>query len=104
MRLLSSESLQFKDYQDDRATEPYAILSHTWEDEEVTFQDMLASVEESKKKKGFEKIEFCAERARKHNLRYFWVDTCCIDKSNSTELSEAINSMYRWYRNADVCF
>jgi hypothetical protein len=37
-------------------------------------------------------------------LQYFWVDTCCINKSNNTELSEAINSMFRWYRNADKCY
>lgn len=33
-----------------------------------------------------------------------WVDTCCIDKSSSAELSEAINSMFAWYRNAKICY
>ncbi|KAH8689731.1 hypothetical protein GQ44DRAFT_587350, partial [Phaeosphaeriaceae sp. PMI808] len=50
------------------------------------------------------KIRFCGEQARRDNLQYFWIDTCCIDKSSSSELSEAINSMYRWYEKAKVCY
>ena len=46
---------------------------------------------------GYNKIRFCGEQARRDDLQYFWVDTCCIDKSSSTELQEAINSMFRWY-------
>ena len=57
----------------------------------------------SKSKAGYGKIQFCGEQARRDKLHYFWVDTCCIDKSN-TELSEAINSMFRWYRNAVKCY
>jgi hypothetical protein len=76
---------------------PYAILSHTWgnEDEEVTFQDLRDRPSEASTKVGFGKIMFCAEQAARDNLRYIWADTCCIDKSNNTELSEAINSMFR---------
>jgi len=81
---------------------PYAILSHTWGPEEVTFQDLVART--GKAKAGYEKIKFCAERAKRDGLEFFWVDTCCLDKSNSNELSEAINSMFRWYRNAAKCF
>ncbi|KAH7326969.1 heterokaryon incompatibility protein-domain-containing protein, partial [Rhexocercosporidium sp. MPI-PUGE-AT-0058] len=80
----------------------YAILSHTWEAEEVTFKD-LADVT-SKSKAGYGKILFCGEQARRDDLQYFWVDTCCIDKSNSTELAEAINSMFRWYQKAAKCY
>jgi hypothetical protein len=80
----------------------YAILSHTWGDEEVTFKDMVEST--GKGKAGYEKIRFCARLADRDSLQYFWVDTCCIDKSNNTELSEAINSMFRWYRDADRCY
>ena len=32
------------------------------------------------------------------------VDTCCIDKSSSAELTESINSMYRWYQEAAICY
>jgi hypothetical protein len=55
-------------------------------------------------KTGFDKIRFCGEQARRDGLQYFWVDTCCIDKSNAVELQEAINSMFRWYRNAAKCY
>jgi len=57
-----------------------------------------------KNKLGFNKIRSCGEQARQDGLRFFWVDTCCIDKSSSAELQEAINSMFRWYRNAEICY
>jgi len=81
---------------------PYAILSHTWDREEVSLQE-LAQPEVSRKE-GFKKIRFCCEQSLKDNLEFAWVDTCCIDKSSSAELSEAINSMFRWYLNARVCY
>jgi hypothetical protein len=83
---------------------PYAILSHTWgeDDAEATFQDVAQGV--GKSKPGYRKIRFCEEQATRDGLRYVWVDTCCIDKSNNTELSEAINSMFRWYREAVKCY
>ena len=83
---------------------PYAILSHTWgrDDEEVTFKDLMES--SGKVKAGYKKLQFCGEQAARDGLQYFWVDTCCIDKSNNTELSEAINSMFRWYRNTAKCY
>ena len=83
-------------------TLPYAILSHTWTDQEVIYQDLISGAWESKS--GYEKIKFCGEQATRDGLQYFWVDTCCIDKSNSAELSTAINSMFRWYRNAKKCY
>lgn len=83
---------------------PYAILSHTWgaDTEEVTYTDLIESTGENKL--GYAKLNFCAEQAKRDGLSYFWVDTCCIDKSSSAELTEAINSMFRWYRNADICY
>ncbi|KAF1998124.1 ankyrin [Amniculicola lignicola CBS 123094] len=57
-----------------------------------------------KHKKSYAKIRFCGKQAAKNDLRYFWVDTCCIDKSSSAELTEALNSMFRWYQNADRCY
>ncbi len=91
-----------KDFGDDIPR--YAILSHTWEtdNEEVTFRDLVDGT--GKSKPGYDKIRFCGEQARRDGLQYFWVDTCCIDKSNNTELSEAINSMFRWYRDAVKCY
>ena len=83
---------------------PYAILSHTWgdNDEEVTFKDLTEG--SGTAKAGYEKIRFCGAQAAHDGLKHFWVDTCCIDKSNNSELSEAIISMFRWYRNATKCY
>jgi hypothetical protein len=83
---------------------PYAILSHTWgpDDEEVTFRDIIDGT--GKSKAGSDKIRFCGEQAKRDGLEYFWVDTCCIDKSSSAELTEAINSMFRWYQEAAKCY
>jgi hypothetical protein len=57
-----------------------------------------------KNKVGYKKIRFCGEQARRDSLHNFWVDTCCINKSSDRELSEAINSMFRWYRKASKCY
>jgi hypothetical protein len=83
---------------------PYAILSHTWgpDGSEVTYEDVSTST--AKSKAGYNKIRFCAEKAASHGLKYFWVDTCCIDKSSSAELQQAITSMFRWYRDAARCY
>jgi hypothetical protein len=84
------------------AIPPYAILSHTWGPEEVTYDDIRADT--GSNKRGYQKILFCGQQAARDGLQYFWVDTCCIDKSNSAELSEAIISMFRWYHNAAKCY
>ncbi|EMR91224.1 putative beta transducin-like protein [Botrytis cinerea BcDW1] len=108
MRLLQySETGRFtltKDFIGDDQIPPYAILSHTWgpSDEEVTFQDIVNGTGEIKP--GYEKIRFCGEQAKQDGLLYFWIDTCCINKSNGAELSRSINSMFRWYRNAARCY
>ncbi|KAF2660581.1 HET-domain-containing protein [Lophiostoma macrostomum CBS 122681] len=91
-------------------SEPYAILSHRWDvdtKKEVSYQDInnpnIYSVEMAQKP-GFAKIVKACSQASSDGYRYIWVDTCCIDKTNSTELSEAINSMYSYYRDAAVCY
>ena len=83
---------------------PYAILSHTWgaDGDEVTFKDL--SQGRAASRPGYTKIIFCGEKAANHGLKYFWVDTCCIDKSSSAELQESINSMFRWYQNSARCY
>jgi uncharacterized protein YerC len=83
---------------------PYAILSHTWgaDAEEVTFRDLVEGT--GKSKAGYNKIQFCEEQAHRDGLQFFWIDTCCINKSNSVELQEAINSMFHWYNNAAKCY
>lgn len=83
---------------------PYAILSHTWgeDDEEVTFEDLKDG--SRKTKNGYRKLRFYGQQAARNRLQYFWVDTCCINKSRDSKLSEAINSMYRWYYEAAICY
>ncbi|KAF2732967.1 HET-domain-containing protein [Polyplosphaeria fusca] len=106
MRLLSSNGdgeFSLTKFVDDSIPR-YAILSHTWgaDQEEVTFKDIMEKT--GRDKIGYEKFQFCRERAASDRLDYFWIDTCCIDKSSSTELSEAIKSMFRWYREAAKCY
>lgn len=81
----------------------YVILSHTWEDGEVSFQEIV-DLDQARNKPGFSKIDQTCRLARERGIKYAWVDTCCIDKSSSAELTEAINSMYRWYQNSEICF
>lgn len=83
----------------------YAILSHTWltDDEEVSFEDLVKG-NAQRKTAGFHKIQFCGEQAAKDGLEYLWVDTCCIDKSSSSELQESIITMFNWYRKASRCY
>ncbi|KAF3000319.1 hypothetical protein E8E13_009212 [Curvularia kusanoi] len=82
---------------------PYAILSHTWgaDQDEITYLDMMNGT--SREKRGYRKLEFCRKESLQRRLRYFWIDTCCIDKSSSAELTEAINSMFRWYKESKIC-
>jgi hypothetical protein len=106
MRLLerqdNGEFSLTKDYINDIPV--YAILSHTWgaDDQEVTFKDMIDG--SGKSKAGYQKIRFCGDQVVRDGLRYFWIDTCCIDKSNHSELTEAINSMFCWYHGAARCY
>jgi hypothetical protein len=83
---------------------PYAILSHTWgsDEDEVTFTGLQDA--QSKQRSGYFKLLFCSTQAAKDKVQFFWVDTCCIDKSSSAELSEAINSMFKWYERAEKCY
>ncbi|KAI8624409.1 heterokaryon incompatibility protein-domain-containing protein [Xylariaceae sp. FL1651] len=96
MRLLGLLTLT-KDLVD--AIPPYALLSHTWgdDDDEVLFREIQEG-------EGHRKIKFCADQAASDGLQHFWVDSCCIDKSSSTELQESITSMFRWYQNAAKCY
>lgn len=101
MRLLHSKELTFEDFEGDSIPK-YAILSHTWSKDEVSLHDMeKRSVVD---KVGYQKILHCAAVAAQQDIDYIWVDTCCIDKSSSAELTEAINSMYRWYQQAQICY
>ncbi|PQE33832.1 hypothetical protein CJF32_00010815 [Rutstroemia sp. NJR-2017a WRK4] len=86
----------------------YAVLSHTWDhdDAEVTFEDIEDGTRDfdDRSKPGFDKLRFCCEKAEHDGLRYFWIDTCCIKKSDSVELQRSLNSMFYWYRRAVRCY
>jgi hypothetical protein len=105
MRLLKytvDDNFQLVSFKDDDLP-LYAILSHTWSDgQEVTYNEIVAGT--GKDKTGYAKIRFCGARAAADGFQYFWVDTCCINKSTNDELSTAINSMYRWYQRASKCY
>lgn len=106
---------------------PYVILSHTWGENEVTYNEMMSPTSATLKKDGYIKIQRFAEAVALWNIsssdaiEHVWVDTCCmgrrlytsnaplnrpigIDKTSSAELSEAINAMYRWYKHAKHCY
>lgn len=117
MRLLELKSLKIKEF---FQPPEYVILSHRWTEEEVTYeefklvQDFHSGLEPSwfqskvnkiEDKFGFKKIvKFCRHASQESSCQYGWIDTCCIDKKSSAELSEAINSMYKWYSNSKACF
>ena len=101
MRLLNTTTLKIHEFTEKEIPE-YAILSHRWEAQESSFQD--ARDRRNLRSTGWKKIQgFCAF-ARKRGWEYAWADTCCIDKTSSSELSEVINSMYTYYRNAEQCY
>ncbi|KAF1977898.1 HET-domain-containing protein [Bimuria novae-zelandiae CBS 107.79] len=81
---------------------PYVILSHTWGDEGNTFDDIHEL--HARNMQGYSKIERCCHQTAEDGFEWAWIDTCCIDKRSSSELSEAINSMYRWYWDANICY
>ena len=110
MRLLNTETLLIEDFLDGSIPQ-YAILSHTWDQEEITFQDIQllnggaqGRAEAVRRKKGFSKFANSAGFAQSCGYGHIWVDTCCIDKTSSAELSEAINTMYKWYHESAVCY
>ncbi|VUC24724.1 unnamed protein product [Clonostachys rosea] len=86
----------------------YAILSHTWGEGEVSFRDMSARSSRISRKpqrrSAWSKIENSCRLALSYKCDYVWIDTCCIDSSSSSELQQAINSMFRWYERAEICF
>ncbi|KAI1262634.1 hypothetical protein F5Y18DRAFT_148234 [Xylariaceae sp. FL1019] len=100
MWLINARTLELKEFLGDRP--PYAVLSHTWDGDELTFKDM--SKGRGRDKRGFQKVQLLCGQAIKDHIDWAWIDTCCIDKRSSAELSEAINSMFDWYEKSDVCY
>ncbi|KAK2770905.1 HET domain-containing protein [Colletotrichum kahawae] len=104
MWLINTDTLTLEEVTDPFSYS-YAILSHTWDSDEITFQNIWSSERRGVERKiGYSKLAKTCEIARQRGLQYAWVDSCCIDKSSSAELSEAINSMFAWYQHSKVCF
>lgn len=108
MRLIDATTLELRLFMDESLIPPYAILSHTWGEDEVTLQQFtdqsLPDDATLKSSRGYWKILKACQQALSDRLSLVWVDTCCIDKTSSAELSEAINSMFRWYEQAAECY
>jgi hypothetical protein len=104
MRLINVKTMKLEHFQGEHKP-PYAILSHTWghPESEVSFDD-FEDLQKASLKDGFKKIDYLCKQAKLSNIAYAWADTACINKSSSSELSEAINSMFDWYSKAKVCY
>ena len=103
MRLLNVHSYELEEFLE--ADIPsYVILSHTWGKEEVSFEDWVHRRPEIGAREGYQKISSLCTEAQSYGFSWVWIDTCCIDKKSSAELSEAINSMYKWYQQASECY
>ncbi|QYS99230.1 Ankyrin repeat-containing protein [Trichoderma simmonsii] len=109
MRLINTDTLVIEEFGFGQIPN-YAILSHRWYNYELNLQDVQNRIWEKQgftnenKIKAFEKINRCCIRAKSDTFQYAWIDSCCIDKTSSAELSEAINSMYLWYYKAGRCY
>ncbi|WYZ36958.1 hypothetical protein EsH8_II_000464 [Colletotrichum jinshuiense] len=102
MRLINTNTLALGEFFGDDIPR-YAIVSHTWGPEEVTLQDWN-DLAVAREREGFQKIELARAQAIRDGIPYLWIDTCCINKESSAELSEAINSMFAWYECSVVCY
>ncbi|KAK4695294.1 hypothetical protein P7C71_g2434, partial [Lecanoromycetidae sp. Uapishka_2] len=111
MRLINVNTLDIGG--DKEPQSKYAILSHRWGDDEVTFdtypaarkaiEDHLLQRSSANILSSIAKVAGACKLCRKLKLDYLWIDTCCIDKRSSREENEAINSMFNWYEEAEVC-
>lgn len=101
MRLINTETGVFEEFTEGNLPQ-YAALSHTWGADEVSFQDLSDGT--YAEGLGFEKIKETCRLAAYAEIPYAWIDTCCIKKSSDSELSHAINTMYQWYKQCEVCY
>ncbi|KAK0102721.1 hypothetical protein ONS95_006323 [Cadophora gregata] len=101
MRLINTSSLDIFEFAP-KSIPPYAILSHRWDETELSLQDL--NREDRDQLPGFSKIRGCCNQAQHEGLEWAWIDSCCIDKTSSAELSEAINSMFQWYKSSRICY
>src|ERR1700712_3631277 len=123
MRLLNTLTRKLTNFASNKLP-LYGILSHTWEGNEISFEAVKDGYAEeldrpikiaaadspghiwdyAEASGGYNKIDRTCKIAAADGLQYVWIDSCCIDRTSSAELSEAINSMYRWYQQSAVCY
>lgn len=108
MRFINTTSLEFREVSGldlSRLKNGYAVLSHRWTlgNDEIQFADVVSKETDLRTKDGYAKFAGACALAKTLGYDLLWIDTCCINKANSTELSEAINSMYRWYAESRIC-
>ena len=102
MRLLNVRTLKFSEYFYD--IPKYIIASHRWKaGTEATIKDI--GKKRDTDKDGYRKVNDFAKYVREHigHVEWLWIDTCCVDQSSSQEVTEAVNSMFRWYSQAEAC-
>ncbi|THV03858.1 HET-domain-containing protein [Dendrothele bispora CBS 962.96] len=102
---MNSHTFKIIEFKEHDTIPPYAILSHKWiHGEEITLQDFKQSRNRQVSKKGYHKVRRACGKARQDGIRYIWIDTCCIDQTNSDDIAQNIKSMYAYYQNATVCY
>jgi hypothetical protein len=75
MRLLHSRTAEIRQFISDDDIPPYAILSHTWGTEEISFQQWVSMPSDLKLMEGYSKIKYCSEQAERDGLEWVWIDT-----------------------------
>ncbi|KAI0366297.1 HET-domain-containing protein [Pilatotrama ljubarskyi] len=111
MWLLNTRTAELRQFASSQGLR-YAIISHVWQQEpkEQTFHEVRAILVRCKESGEdplpllSRKIQDCCRMAARAGHEWLWLDTCCIDQHSSAELSEAINSMFAWYSDAQVCY
>jgi hypothetical protein len=102
-RLINATTYKLEEFLESRPPS-YAIVSHTWGKDEIELRDFTDDPPNPSNLYRFHKIRVACEKAKKSNLSYIWIDSCCIDKTNMAELEVALQNMFQWYRNATICF
>ncbi|KAJ4398156.1 hypothetical protein N0V85_006353 [Neurospora sp. IMI 360204] len=109
MRLLKTDTFELVEFVGEDVPK-YAILSHTWEGKEVSFHDfqypdaLTYLKADEPHTPAWAKVKHACRKAQEDEFEFIWINTCCIDKSSSAELQEAINSMFAWYRKSAICY
>lgn len=101
MRLLNTDTLELHEFTDGLEP-PYAILSHTWGSQEVSYVDYTEG--RGLDGYGYQKIRNLCSTVKTYHIEWAWIHSCCVDRTSSAELSEAMNSSYEWFQRSEVCF